>query len=336
MVGLLPLRTFFAGLVTALLLAAWVPEAGASGGWLQTQRWTGWAVAAIFLIQGLQLPAGEVRRGLSSWRVHLFCQTWMFAVFPLMGWGLATLWGDHLTPASRIGLFYLCILPTTVATNAAFSHRAGGNGAVAVFNIVVGNFAGVFIAPAALAWLLQQDTGTPVDLGPLLRNLSLQLIAPFVIGQLLRLRFAGWVGEHKTALRETASVMIFFIIYAAVCNLLAGKNGAVSTEGLGSVVGVTLALLVVGKVLCWSALRATGWSHDLKVAAFYAASQKTLAAGLPIAGAVYAAAGSQADLPPLAILILPLMVFHIGQLVLGALLIPFLAQMAEIPNPNPP
>ncbi len=323
--GLLPLRTFFFGLAAALFLALAAPELGASGGALGTQHLTGWAVALIFLIQGLQLPAAEVRRGVSFWRVHLFCQLWMFVAFPLMGWMVVSVAGQALDPVARTGLLYLCILPTTVATNAAFSQRAGGHGAVALFNIVVGNFIGVFIAPLFLTWLLQIETGTSADLRPLIQALMLQLIIPFAIGQVVRLRFANVIDPRKGALRELGSVLIFFIIYASVCNLVAGQKGAVSWETMGPVVAATLGLLVLGKALCWQVLRMIGWSHDIRVAAFYSASQKTLAAGLPIAGAVYAAAGPGNEFPPLALLALPLILFHIGQLVLGALLIPVLA-----------
>jgi len=323
--GLLPLRTFFLGLATALVLALAAPELGASGGVLQTQHLTGGAVALIFFIQGLQLPAAEVRKGVSFWRVHLFCQLWMFVAFPLMGWTVVSVAGEALDPVARTGILYLCILPTTVATNAAFSQRAGGHGAVALFNIVVGNFIGVFIAPLFLTWLLQKETGTSADLKPLVQSLMLQLILPFAIGQVVRLRHAGVIDPRKGALRELGSVLIFFIIYASVCNFAAGKNVEPSWEGMGPVAGATLVLLVLGKALCWQVLGMTGWSHEIRVAAFYAASQKTLAAGLPIAGAVYAAAGPGNDFPPLALLVLPLILFHIGQLVLGALLIPVLA-----------
>jgi solute carrier family 10 (sodium/bile acid cotransporter), member 7 len=325
MAGLWPLRTFFFGLAAALFLALVAPEVGASGGVLRTQHLTGWAVALIFLIQGLQLPASEVKRGVFFWRVHLFCQLWMFVVFPLMGWMVVSVAGEALDPVARTGLLYLCILPTTVATNAAFSQRAGGHGAVALFNIVAGNFIGVFIAPLFLTWLLQKETGTSADLRPLIQALMLQLIIPFAVGQVVRLRFADVIDPRKGILRELGSVLIFFIIYVSVCNLVTGQKGAVSWESTGPVVAATLALLVFGKALCWQALRVTGWSHDIRVAAFYSASQKTLAAGLPIAGAVYAAAGPVNDFPPLALLALPLILFHIGQLVLGALLIPVLA-----------
>lgn len=330
-----PLLPFSAGLAVAVGAACLAPGLGARGGPLHTEVTTTWAVACIFLIQGLQLPLREVRQGFAAWPVHLFCQVWMFAVYPLLAWAVVAVAGPALTPAERIGLLFVGMLPTTVATNAAFSARAGGNGAVSLFNIVLGNLLGVFISPAWLALLLARGAGASIDCWPLLRSLGLQLILPFIVGQLLRPRLTGWVGRHRLALRETASVMIFFIVYTAICNLLAGGTGGPGSTagrpagagGIAAVATATLALLAVGKALCWSALRALGWSHDLQVAAFFAASQKTLAAGLPIAGAVYAAAGSTAELPPLALLALPLVIFHVGQLVIGALLVPVLGSL---------
>jgi sodium/bile acid cotransporter 7 len=324
--ALRPMLPFFIGLGLTLGLAWVAPEAGAQGGLLRTEVTTMWAVALIFFIQGLQLPVAEVRRGLGAWRVHVFCQAWMFVVYPLLGLALVAALGGRLSDGERIGLLFLSVLPTTIATNAAFSSRAGGNAATALFNIVAGNFLGVFIAPAALAWMLVRGGGVAIDPVPLLRALALQLVLPFVLGQAVRLTVAEWVSEWRTGLCEAGSLLVFFIIYAAVCNFFVGQAAAGTDTAWGWTVGATLALLVLGKVLCWAALAGTGWAHDLRVAAFYAASQKTLAAGLPMAGAVVAAAGVQEGLPPLAVLALPLLVFHIGQLLLGALLIPVLAR----------
>ncbi|MDX6765838.1 MAG: bile acid:sodium symporter [Candidatus Methylacidiphilales bacterium] len=329
--SLRPLWKFFAGLAVTLGLALFLPAWGAPGGWMHPGISGGWAVALIFLIQGLLLPAREVGRGLSAWPVHVFCLVWMFVVFPLMGAMLVALAGATLEPVHRVGLMFLCFLPTTVATNAAFSSRAGGNAAVALFNIVVGNIAGLFIAPAALVWLLHQDGGVRVHPAPLVNTILFQLVLPFALGQVLRTRLAGWAARHQSSLRESGSVLIFLIIYFSLCRLSADGHGTSSGAALGWLVGLTLGLLGVGSFLCWRALGCFHWPHDLRVAAFYAASQKTLAAGLPMAGAVYAAAPHVADLPPLAVLAVPLVVFHIGQLVLGALLIPVLAQGGDRP-----
>ncbi len=322
-----PLLPFFAGLGIALAAAVIAPGLGAKGGLLRTEHLTGPAVMGIFLIQGLQLPAEQVRRGLGAWRVHLFCQVWMFGVAPALAWGVAAALGGALGPGERIGLLYLGMLPTTVATNAAFSARAGGNTAVAMFNIVVGNLLGVLIGPAWLAFLLASGTGAAIDVWPLVRAIFMQLIVPFAVGQLLRHWLAAWADRRKPVLRDAASCLIFFIVYSSICNFLAGpaRGGG---AGMAWAAGAALGFLVVNKALCWWALARLGWAHEFRVAAFFSASQKTLAAGLPIAGAVYGAAGGVPGLPPMAALVLPLIVFHIGQLVLGALLVPVVGRTA--------
>jgi sodium/bile acid cotransporter 7 len=172
--------------------------------------------------------------------------------------------------------------------------------------------------------MLARGAGTGVDAGPLVRALALQLVLPFLLGLAARGWLAEWAQRRKAWLREAGSVLIFFMIYAAVCQYLAGPTGRM-LPGAGVGVGVAL-LLLGGKALCWAALGATRWPREWRVAAFYAASQKTLAAGLPMAGAVLAALGPTAAPVPLAVLALPLILFHIGQLIVGALLIPVLAR----------
>lgn len=320
--ALAPMRLFFFALAAALALAWADPASGATGGVLRSELWTGWAVGLIFFIQGLQLPVREMRRGLGAWRAHVFCQGWMFLVYPLMGLGVVALLGGRLSGVERVGVLYLCVLPTTIATNAAFSAQAGGNAAVAVANIVLGNLLGVVLAPAVLAGLLAQGTGVEAESGPLVRTVLGQLVLPFAGGQVARIWWAGWAERHKARLRDGAMMLIMVIIHVAACNYLVVPERPVPGMGL---VGAVLALLVGGKGLCWLALQRTGWPHEWRVAVFYAASQKTLAAGLPMAGAVLAVM-DPAQAPPLAVLALPLVIFHVGQLLLGALLVPVVAR----------
>lgn len=323
--ALAPLRGFFVGLAVSVAAALAAPEWGAKGGPLRTEVFTGWAVAGVFFLQGLQLASAEVRRGLGAWKVHLFCQAWMFLAYPLMAGLLVLVFGRWMDDAARTGLLYLAVLPTTIATCAAFAARAGGNGAVALFNIVVGNLAGVVLAPAVLVLLLERGSGAGVDPVPLFRVIGLQILLPFVVGQAARRVLARWAAARTAGLRAVVSGLIFFILYAAVCNLAAGATRA-AVGGSGLAAGMALLLLCLGHGLAAGVLARTGWPQDLRVAAFYTASQKTLAAGVPMAGAVYAVAGEDPALPPLALVVLPLVVFHVGQLALGAVLIPVLAR----------
>lgn len=324
-----PIIPFLIGLGLAILLASFFPALVASGGPLHTEYLTGFAVLFIFLIQGLQLPVDQMKRGLTAWPVHLFSQGWMFLVSPLLAFLLMLALGSLLNETQRIALFYLSILPTTVATNATYTAKAGGNTAVAVFNIVLGNFLGVLVCPALLAIALAHGANVAVSPWPLLLTLSWQLLLPFLLGQLLRPRLNVWISGNSMHLRNLSSYLIFFIVFVSISNLLAGKNGQFSWQTSGIVLVSTLLLLAVSKIGCWQILRRLPWPHDQKIAAFYAGSQKSLVSGLPMAGAVYAAtAGTAHSLPPLALIILPLIIYHVAQLIIGALLIPVLSSTA--------
>lgn len=317
-----PLGWFVILLLLAVGLAGWYPEGGAGrrGEWLAAG-----AAGLIFFIQGLQMPWGEVRRGIRAWPAHLFCQAWMFGVYPLLGWLVLRWWGGGLSAPERVGVMYLCVLPTTIATNAAFCARAGGQTAVAMVNIVAGNLLGVWVAPLALAALLGQTTGAAISWEPLVKAVAGQLILPFIAGQILRRWLAGLAERWRGVLREVATVLVMLIVYRAGCDFwVAESRPEISWE----LVGVTLSLLVVGKGLCWATLCRMHWPPEWRVAVFYAATQKTLAAGLPMAAAVLAGIPGQVA-PPLAVVALPLVVFHLGQLIVGALLVPVLAMRGK-------
>ena len=317
------------GIGIALTLAFIAPQLGSHGGALHTEILIGIAVFIIFLVQGLQLPTEQMRRGFAAWPVHLFCQVWIFIVFPLIAWGLIQLPEIPLDEAGKIGILYLSILPTTIATNAAFSSRAGGNTAAALISIVLSNLIGALLCPTILAYLLTQKGNMSIRVTPLLLTLTWQLLLPFAIGQILRFKIHPWVEKRKRLLKNTGTVLIFFMVYVAVCNLLGNEKHLPLTNSNLGAIGLTLLLLGIEKFFCWKVIRFQRWPHEFKVAAFYAASQKTLALGLPIATAVYAASSNPSALPPMAIILIPLLVFHIGQLLLGALLIPFLSAMDQ-------
>ncbi len=315
-----PILPFLTGLAIVLVVAAFVPNLGAQGGPLRTEWFTEPAVALIFLIQGFLLPLDQMRRGLLAWRVHTFVQCWMFVASPLLALAIVLVMQPVLEPIQQVGLLYLGLVPTTVATNAAFTAKAGGNTAVALFNIVLGNLLGLFICPALLVFLLTHGSPIRVSPWPLMGSLFWQILLPFCVGQLLR--SLAWAAAHAHRLREVSSALILFIVYVSMSNLFAGNNGTFSWRDSAAISVCTILLLLFNKSACWLVLHGMPWPYDQKIAAFFAASQKSLVAGLPIAGAVYVASGPQ--LAPFAMLVLPLIIYHIAQLIVGSVLIPLL------------
>ncbi|SVD40698.1 uncharacterized protein METZ01_LOCUS393552, partial [marine metagenome] len=105
---------FTVGLLGALALAWLWPEGGKAGGVLWADDTTKAAVVIIFLLQGLNLPLGQLRRGLGDWRLHLFVQLFGFVVFPLATWCLVV---TGILPGGWApGFLFLAVLPTTIST----------------------------------------------------------------------------------------------------------------------------------------------------------------------------------------------------------------------------
>jgi sodium/bile acid cotransporter 7 len=305
---------FVLSLPLTVALAFLLPEAGASGGWLQSQVTTKAGVAVIFLLQGLTLPSSALRKGLSQWRLHLLVQTFTFVFFPLLGIALDRLFGRFLPPDLALGFLYLCVLPSTVSTSVVLTGLAGGNTVGAIFNAVLSNVLGVFITPLWIAWLMQKG-GSSQPLGPVILEIVSLLLVPLGIGQLLRLRLSTGVDRRKKLLGNLASGIILFIVFAAFCNSV--KSRLWSQHGPG-----VTALAAVGVVLIFAlamaavefAARALRLDPADRIAASFCAPQKTLASGVPMAKIIFGAH------PGLGLILLPLLFYHPLQLLVCGLL----------------
>ena len=107
------------GMVAATALAwAW-PEPGATGGWLQPELLTKGGVALIFFLHGLTLAPAALRAGALNWRLHLLVQGCTFLLFPLIGLALYAGLAGRVSPELRLGIFFLCALPSTVSSSAS-------------------------------------------------------------------------------------------------------------------------------------------------------------------------------------------------------------------------
>jgi len=326
-----PLIPFFIGLGVALIAGILLPQFGASGGLLRTEITTKWAVALIFFIQGLQLPSNELRQGLMAWPLHLFSQTWIFILTPLLVVGWVWICGAWIPKDLHVGMLYIGLLPTTIATSAAFTAQAKGNTAGILFNVCISNFLGLFIAPLWLAWLLATRSAVEPDLGPMFTTILSQLLLPFVIGQCVRfwVPMREWAKQHKGLLSQLTTWGIFYIVYAAICNFR--EQPATETAGISVPAAMvwTIGMLLVIQALCLFHLRFYHWPVQWKSAAFFGGTQKSMAGGLPMAGAVMT---GLENAPPLAVVVLPLMIYQISQMVLGAFFIPLLSPREAEPG----
>jgi sodium/bile acid cotransporter 7 len=305
---------FVLSLPLTVVLAFLVPEAGASGGWLQSQVTTKVGVALIFLLQCLTLPSAALRKGVSQWRLHLLVQSFTFGLFPLIGNLLDKALGRFLPPDLALGFLYLCVLPSTVSTSVVLTGLAGGNTVGAIFNAVLSNVLGVFITPLWITWLMEKG-GSRQPLGPVILEIVLLLLLPLAVGQLLRLPFAKFADTRKKPLGNIASGIILFIVFAAFCNSV--KSRLWSQHGPGVTLLAAAGVLLVF-VIAMAAVEALSRLLRLdpadRIAASFCAPQKTLASGVPMAKILF---GTH---PGLGLILLPILLYHPLQLIVCGIL----------------
>ncbi|MDQ7992861.1 MAG: bile acid:sodium symporter family protein [Propionicimonas sp.] len=297
-----PIDPFLLAIIAAALAGTFLPV---TGGGVDVLDWiTTFAIALLFFLYGARLSPQETLAGLKHWRLHLTILSFTYVAFPLLGLAVAAVASNWLSPALVTGLVYLTLVPSTVQSSIAFTSIARGNVAGAVVSASASNILGVFLTPA-LCWLLLSGS---IQFTPqAILDILLQLLLPFVLGQLSRRWTATWVKAHpQLKLVDRGSIVL--VVYSAFA---AGRRENMwqqtSLAEIGIVVGICLVVLAVMLVLSWWTARRLRFSVEDAIAIQFCGTKKSLASGLPMASVLFA--GS-----PIGLLMLPLMIFHQAQL----------------------
>jgi solute carrier family 10 (sodium/bile acid cotransporter), member 7 len=292
-----------------------VPWLGAPGGPLRPEVTTRVGVALIFFLQGLSIAPAALRAGALRWRLHLTVQLFIFLAFPIAVLLLDVAGGGLLHEDLRLGFIFLAILPTTISGCVVYTAAAGGNAPGALFNSIFANVAGVIITPLWAALLLSAR-GDAMPIAPLIGEIALLLLAPLALGQLLRPVLRGRMRPHPRLLSIVPSVIILYIVFAAFARSV--ESGAF--RGAGILAPATAALLALALFSAATAAamfmgRRLDFDTPDRIALIFCAPQKTLAAGAPMAQILFAGH------PGLALILLPLILYHAVQLAGGAPLV---------------
>jgi len=316
---------FIACLLAAVALAFALPQLGAPDGPLHAGRLSKVGVMVIFFLQGLSLKTRELADGLIHWRLHLFIQSWIFLLSPVVLFAAGGLMSALGNRELAQGFFYLGLIPTTISSAVAFTTTAHGNVASAIFNTTLSNVAGVFWVPLGCLLIFSTSGGLPTGLIlPLLTKLAWLILLPLLAGQLLRplVRNRSAFKSLSPGFKHINNGIILFIVFTAFCkSVLNNVWGSVTWPDfalLMALVAVSVVAIHAGVWIssCWACVR-TG---D-RLTALFCGSQKTLAAGAPMAVAIFDAnAGLEAS--ALGLILLPLLIYHPMQLFLAAILLP--------------
>jgi sodium/bile acid cotransporter 7 len=310
-----PLDPFVAALLAAAVLATVVPATGSA---YDALRWVAnVGIGLLFFLYGVRLSTTTTLRGLKNWRLQIAVLATTFIAFPLAGLALEQLTAPLLGATLAAGVLLLCLVPTTVQSNVVMTRIAGGDTAGAVVAASLSNLLGVFLTPALVALLMSARAG--VD-GDAVVRIVLQLLAPFLLGQVTRHWLVRWVTHHDPWLRNVDRASVVLVVFVAFSAAAAsGVWSQTSPWAVLALIAVCVALLAVATAWTWGLGGALDLTRPARIALLYCGTNKSLATGLPMATVLFSGKN-------VALLVLALMVYHQLQILAGGVLASHLAR----------
>lgn len=265
-------------------------------------------IALLFYLYGARLSTQEALNGLKNWRLHLTILAFTFVLYPILGLALRplTLFISH---DMYLGILYLTLVPSTVQSSVTFTSVAKGNIAGAIVSASASNLVGVIMTPLLVMALMGAGNGISID-SSVFVEISLLLLAPFILGQLTRKWVKDFAASKGTKIVDRGSITM--VVYAAFSKgVVDGIWGSISIWEI--VFLVVLSILMVVFMLWLTRILGSklGFPRADVIAIEFCGSKKSLATGLPMASVIFASGSTS-----LGLLILPLMIYHQVQLMI--------------------
>ena len=298
-------------LAGTVVLASILP---ASGSFAVVLKYvTSAAIALLFFLHGAKLSRQAVVNGLTHWRLHALILSCTFIFFPVMGFVLKPLLLPLVDEELYRGVLYMCMLPATVQSAVALTGIAKGNVPAAACSASVSTVIGIMITPFLVNGLIIPTTGSASSLDSVV-NIFAQLMLPFLAGHFLRPYFDNAFKKAGKALSYIDRGSILLVIYSAFSAAVVGGIWLqVSTLMVIALAAISLVFLALAMGFIYGLTKLFGFSREDRVTALFGGAQKSLASGVPMAQVLF--------VPSVAgVMVLPLMIFHLLQLVVSSML----------------
>ncbi|UHS57439.1 bile acid:sodium symporter family protein [Agrobacterium vaccinii] len=299
-------------LVATVIVASLLPISGEPAHYFSIA--TKCAIALLFFLHGARLARDVVVAGILHWRLHLAILLVTFGLFPLLGVGLGYIPESILPAPLYLGVLFLCVLPSTVQSSIAFTSMAGGNVPAAICSASASNIFGMFLTPLLVGLLFTvggQGGGFSLDA---FAQIFLQLLLPFIAGQLLQPWIGDWIRARKTLLSPVDRGSILMVVYLAFSEaVIEGIWKEFTLRDIAVLIGINMLLLAVVLCVTMFGSRLLGFKKEDEITITFCGSKKSLASGVPMAGAIFAGQSIGA-------IVLPIMLFHQIQLMACAVI----------------
>lgn len=306
-------------LFATILLASLLPVEGAAVPVAQGVSTA--AIVLLFFLNGVRLPRDEVLHGIRNWKLQGANLAFCFLAMPLFGVAAQAVTAPFLPATLALGFLFLGILPSTVQSATAASSMAGGNVAASVVAAALLNLVGVIASPLLFAALA--GSAGAIHGAAALRIVAI-LLLPFIAGQLVQRWLRPWVLAHRGAAtfmdRTSIAIAVYVAFSAAV---VGGIWHQLDAREIGIAFAAVAALLALAFGGAWALGGVLRLRHADRITLLFAGAQKSIAVGAPLAATLF---------PPAiaGVVLVPILVYHMAQLVISAWIAPGLARSAEV------
>jgi len=265
-------------------------------------------ISLIFFFYGLKLSPQQIKIGLKNWKLHVLIQATTFIVFPLIILTAYPLITED-NKALWLAFMFLAALPSTVSSSVVMVYIAKGNIPAAIFNASISGLIGVILTPLWIG-LFMTSTGTDYSLIEVYQKLLLEILAPVILGLLLRRFLGAFALKHSKKITLFDKSIILLIIYKSFSKSFLDRI----FENLSPL--KLLAVLAVAILIFWMVYYLIGFvakrfhfSIEDRITAQFCGTKKSLVHGTVFSKILFQNASF------LGIILLPIMMFHAFQIV---------------------
>ena len=267
-------------------------------------------MATLFLVT-LPIDSGRIAASLRRPGPAVLATVVSYGILPLLAWSCS----GWLPGEFGLGLLVCASAPSTIASAAVWTRRAGGNEMVPIFVTLLTNLLCFAVMPMWLTISFGRSV-EDISFADMALKLALLVVLPMVCGQLVRrnYRVAAWSSRNRLSLSVAAQAGVLTIVLmgAVQCGLFVRQQQAATVAMATSLplllvilLGLNLMAFYLGKWLAsWLA-----FGDEDAIGVAFAGSQKTLMVGLQVA--LLLGGG---------VVIIPMVLYHVLQLIVGTVL----------------
>jgi sodium/bile acid cotransporter 7 len=309
---------FLAALILIIPIGLAWPEGGE---FLAHSRWIIQLFVGIMLfLTSFMMDAKKLAGQATNWRAWLIVISHTYIIAPLAAFGLAQLFAPANEPHFVTAMMIMAAQAGSLASAIALTHMAGGSRELALICTLLSNGLTFVLTPL----ILQISIGAQVQfpLSDMILRMVVVVLLPICLGQLLRRLFFEKTTAIQPALKIAPQLIILMFVYtgfSAAENELRDAP-ALALRFLGACIPLHLFLLTLGGFT--SGLLRLPWPE--RTAVIFCGSQKTLPNGMFIWRTFFMPHdGAPAQIAHVPYGAVPLVLYHLFQLIVDTLLVPF-------------